>query len=218
MRPLAFFLPKLVQGALDLLKRLVEVLVAFGPLGAFVIAILDSFLPLFGGPDYAVVGISLAYRDSYGVVAATVAAATVGAVIGATFVYLAARKAGAAALERFSPSRRARVENLLGQNDILTVAMACIMPPPFPFKLFNLAAGVFRVAVPRFMIAMLIGRGVRFGVIAFLTVRYGDTALDLLREHAIGILVAIVLIALVAVGWRVLAGRRRGAHPASPDS
>lgn len=210
MRHLAIVLPRFVEAGFSLLKRFVEFLVAFGPLGAFVIAILDSFLPLFGGPDYAVVGISLAYRDNYAMVAATVAAATVGAVIGATFVYLAARRAGVAALHKFSPERRARVENLLGRNDILTIAVACIMPPPFPFKLFNLAAGVFRVTIPRFMIAVFVGRGIRFTTLAILTVQYGEAALDIVKAHALEILGVIVALVIAFFVWRLLSRRTRG--------
>jgi membrane protein YqaA with SNARE-associated domain len=210
----ALLLPAWLQGTLT---RISETLVAFGPLGALVIALLDSFVPLPGGPDLAVVVLS---ARNPALAPLVVLGATTGACAGATLVYLAARRAGVAALRRVKPERRARIENLLGRYDVLAIVVAAICPPPFPFKAFNISAGVFRVRVPRFVLAIFVGRGIRFGVEAALAVRYGDRALDLLRANAALAFVALALLVLAVVVWRRLAGRRRpgsGATASSPE-
>jgi membrane protein DedA with SNARE-associated domain len=212
MLALALLLPSWLQGTLS---RISDTFVALGPLGALLLALVDSFVPLPGGPDLAVVVLS---AKSPALAPLVVLAATLGACIGATLVYLAARRAGVAALKRVSPERRARVENLLGRYDMLAIVGAAICPPPFPFKAFNLAAGVFRVSVPRFVLAIFMGRGIRFGIEAVLAVQYGDRALDLLKENGLVVLLVLVAAAVAFVVWRRYSRRRRANDevPASP--
>src|SRR5262245_13051820 len=130
------------------LDKLKDWFIALGPFGALLLALLDSFIPIPGGTDAAVV--ILAY-GSPATAPLTVMAATVGSVTGATLLYLGARRAGQAALARFSPEKRDRIEHLLGRYDVFVIAGAAFAPPPFPFKLFNLAAGAFEVHVARFV-------------------------------------------------------------------
>jgi membrane protein YqaA with SNARE-associated domain len=195
-------LPEWLQGTLN---RLSETLVALGPLGALLVALLDSFIPLPGGPDLAVVVLS---ARNPALAPLVVLGATLGACTGATLVYLAARRAGVAALRRVSEARRARIENLLGRYDVLAIAVAAICPPPFPFKAFNLSAGVFRVRIPRFILAVLLGRGIRFGLEAALAVRYGTQALDVIKGNAGVIFLCLALAVVAVVLWRRFGARR----------
>jgi membrane protein YqaA with SNARE-associated domain len=213
MLALAFLLPTWLQGTLG---RISDTFVALGPLGALLIALVDSFIPLPGGPDLAVVVLS---AKSPVLAPVVVLAATLGACIGSTFVYLAARRAGVAALRRINPDRRARIENLLGRYDMLAIVGAAVCPPPFPFKAFNLAAGVFRVSTLRFVVAIFLGRGIRFGIEAALAVRFGDQALDLLKQNGVVVLLVLVALGVVFVVWHRFVRRRdsNGEVPASPS-
>jgi membrane protein YqaA with SNARE-associated domain len=191
-----------ILGWLDKLKN---GLVALGPFGAFLIALIDSFVPIPGGTDLAVIALSA--KDP-ALAPVTVLAAVAGSVVGSTIVYMGARKAGKAALSRIKPERRERVENLLGRYDVAAVAVAALLPPPFPFKVFNLSAGVFKLKVARFVLAVVIGRFVRFAVEAALAIRYGEAALEMIKRHGFVVLGIVAALGVAFWAWRTVAARR----------
>ncbi len=57
---------------------------------------------------------------------------------------------------------------------MFAVFVATLLPPPFPFKLFVVSAGVFRFSLLRFMIAIIAGRAFRFLLEGYFAVRYGE--------------------------------------------
>lgn len=195
----------LLSSILDWLDRMTEWLVALGPLGAFLIALIDSFIPLPAGSDLTVIALSI---QSPALAPVTALAAAAGSVIGSTTVYLGARKAGEAALARVSPERRERVENLLGRYDAATLAVAAFLPPPFPFKVFNLTAGALKIGLWRFVGAIVVGRVLRFSTEAALAVRYGDRATEIIKQHGLKVLLAALLVGLSFWAYRALAARR----------
>src|SRR5206468_3107512 len=99
-----------------------------------------------------------------------IVAAIAGSTIGSLLLYFIARKGGQAALGKFSPKKRARVEELINRYDIWALLLAAVLPPPFPFKLFMLSAGAFRMRLWRFIAALVIGRGVRFALEGWMAV------------------------------------------------
>ncbi|HEX8294235.1 MAG TPA: hypothetical protein VF570_20945, partial [Pyrinomonadaceae bacterium] len=94
--------------------------------------------------------------------------------------------------------------------DVLSVLVASVLPPPFPFKLFVITAGVFRLSLVRFAAAIAVGRAFRFFLEGFLAVRYGERAKEVLAQNypAVGLGVA----ALVVAGFvlRSLLKRKKG--------
>jgi len=189
------------------LNHVSEYLVAFGPFGIFAIALLDSALiPLPGGPDAVMLLLSAA-RPAWMPLYAM--AATLGSVVGCVILYYISRRAGRRALERFSAVKQARVKQLVDRYDVLSVLVASVLPPPFPFKLFVITAGVFRLSVWRFAAAVAVGRAFRFLFEGFVAVKYGARAKDLLAEYYP--VVGIALAALMIVGFvgRNLWQRRR---------
>jgi membrane protein DedA with SNARE-associated domain len=191
--------------ALDKLK---DWFIALGPAGALLLSLVDSFVPVPGGPDLAVILIS---AKAPSLAPVTVLCAVAGAMVGSTILYLGARRAGMAALARVRPDRRDRVENLLGKYDLMAIAVAALLPPPFPFKVFNLAAGAFRLKVWRFVLAVGLGRLGRFAIEAFLAIEFGDHALDLIKQHGLEVLGGVALVALVWLGYRAFWARREAA-------
>jgi len=67
---------------------------------------------------------------------------------------------------------------------------------PIPFKVFVLAGGFFAVPIVPFLLASVIGRGVRFYLVSWLSHRYGPRAAELFLSHFNKITLALV--ALVA--------------------
>jgi len=180
------------------LGRVSEYLVTLGPAGLFAVALLDSvFVPLPGGPDAVMLLLSTrrpAWMPLYAL------AATAGSIVGCIILYRISRRAGRRALDKFSESKQARVKELIDRYDVLSVLVACLLPPPFPFKLFVVSAGVFRLNVWRFVAAIAVGRAFRYFLEGFVAVEYGEQAEDFLASNypAVGLgLAALVVIFFV---------------------
>ncbi|MET0624401.1 MAG: VTT domain-containing protein [Pyrinomonadaceae bacterium] len=185
-----------------------DFLIPFGAFGLFAIALLDSALvPLPGGPDAVMILLS---TQSPARMPLYALGATAGSVIGCLILYYISRRAGRRALEKFPPQKQARVKELVDRYDVLSVLVASVLPPPFPFKLFVITAGVFRLSVVRFALAVAGGRAFRFFLEGFLAVRYGERAKDLLAENypAVGLgLAALIVVGFVLKG---LLRKRKG--------
>ena len=190
-----------------------QFLLAFGPFGLFAIALLDSALiPLPGGPDAVMILLST-QRPAWMPVYAL--AATAGSVLGCVILYFISRRAGRRALDKFPPEKQARVKELVDRYDVLSVLVASVLPPPFPFKLFVITAGVFRLSLVRFAAAVAVGRAFRFFLEGFLAVRYGERAKEVLAQNypAVGLGVA-VLVVIIFVMRGLLKRKKGGGRPA----
>jgi len=167
------------------------------------IAFLDSVLvPMPGGVDAVLLVLSAA-RPAWMLI--YVAAATIGSTVGCVGLYRISRRAGNRALARFSEAKQKRVKDLIDRYDVLSVLVASLLPPPFPFKLFVVSAGVFRLPLLRFTIAITAGRAFRYLLLAYLAAHYGEHAKELLARYypAIGIGLAVLVI-VAFVGKRLL--------------
>lgn len=186
----------------DGLAGIKEYLIAYGAFGVFTIALLDSALvPLPGGPDAVMLLLASAHPSWMPVYAA---AATLGSVAGCLILYRISGRAGSRALARFSPAKQTRVKELIDRYDVLSVLVVSVLPPPFPFKLFVITSGVFRLNIIRFTIAIAAGRAFRFLFEGYLAAHYGGRAKDLLAHYypAVGIGLALLIVAVfVGRGW-----------------
>jgi len=113
--------------------------------------------------------------------------------------------------KRVSGPRLERGLALYQRHGLLAVVVPSLLPPPMPFKMFVLLAGVARMSVGRFVTAVAIGRGTRYFGEALLALRYGDQTLAFLHEHSRT--VALVLAIALAVGLvvYVVTGRANAA-------
>lgn len=185
-----WILRKITRG----LTSVSQYLVAYGMLGLFAIALLDSaMIPMPGGPDAVMILLSAANPSWMLVYAAT---ATLGSVIGCLVLYYISAKAGRRALAKFSATKQARVKDLIDRYDVLAVLVASVLPPPFPFKLFVVSAGVFRLNVWRFAMAIAAGRAFRYLLEGYFAAHYGDHAREILAKYypAIGIGLAVLIV------------------------
>jgi len=181
------------------LTRLAEYLIAYGAFGLFMLALLDStFVPLPSSADALMLVLSTK-NPSWMLLYAFMA--TAGSALGCLILYLISRRAGARALNRFSEAKRNRVKNWIERYDMFAVLAATWMPPPFPFKIFVVSAGVFRFSLVRFMLAIIVGRGFRFLLEGYFAVRYGAQAKEILAKYypwiALGLIVVIVIFLLL---------------------
>lgn len=181
------------------LTRLSEYLITFGAFGLFAVALLDStFVPLPSSVDALMLLLSTTY-PSWMLLYAFMA--TAGSALGCLILYLVSRRAGARALNRFSESKQRRVRLWIERYDMFAVLAATLLPPPFPFKLFVVTAGVFRFSLWRFMLAIVVGRAFRFLLEGYFAVRYGTQAKEILAKYypwiglglVLGLIVFVVL-------------------------
>jgi membrane protein YqaA with SNARE-associated domain len=177
------------------LTRLSDFLVALGPFGLFAVALLDStFVPLPSSTDALMLLLATAH-PRWMIIYALLA--TSGSAIGCLILYYISGRAGSRALSKFSPSKRRRVQELIERYDVLAVLVASLLPPPFPFKLFVITAGVFRFSLTRFMFAIVAGRAFRFLLEGYFAVRYGAQAKAILARYypwiGLGLAVAIIV-------------------------
>ena len=174
-----------------------EYLITFGAFGLFIVALLDStFVPLPSSADALMIILTTAH-PRWMVLYAFMA--TAGSALGCWILYLVSRRAGSRALRRFSEAKQQRVKELIERYDMAAVLVATLLPPPFPFKLFVVTAGVFRFSLTRFMIAIVAGRAFRFLLEGYLAVRYGAEAKAILAQYYPWIGLGLALVILIWV-------------------
>lgn len=172
-----------------------------GP-GLFVVAFLDSsFISLPQINDLLVVLMVVRNKPLMPYYALM---ATAGSVAGCYVLYLIAERGGEAFLAR--RLKRGHIERALAiyrKRGVLALMVPALLPPPAPFKLFVLLAGVAEVRPLAFVASIALARGLRYLVIGALAVWYGDLALDLLREHGreTAIWVAVFIVAAGIAWW-----------------
>jgi membrane protein YqaA with SNARE-associated domain len=141
------------------------------------------------------------------------AMATFGSVAGCYVIYYLAEKGGEAFLRRrLKAGHVERALNAYKRNGLMALMIPALLPPPAPFKLFVLAAGVAKVRPLQFVVALTVARGARYLALAILAVYYGDAAIELMRTHGrtVALVVVGILLAAILVFWLV----RRRAKPA----
>src|SRR5882762_8236661 len=178
------------------LAKVSKYIAAFGGPGLFVLCLLDStFVPLPSSADALLLLLSMTnprWMPLY------VFLAVIGSTIGCLILYYVSRRAGSRALARFSPEKQKRVRDWIDKYDVLSVLVACLLPPPFPLKLFVVTTGVVRLNVVRFTLAIAAGRAFRYLLLGYLAARYGEHAKDILTRYypAIGIGLALLVISV----------------------
>ena len=175
-----------------------KVLAPLGPWGVFAIAAVDG--ALFGMPVDAVVA-AYVYNDRRHFLFYVVMASA-GSSLGNLVMYAIGYFGGETVLrKRISPDRFNRIHASFESHEFWAVMFPAMLPPPFPFKLFVLAASAFEMRFTHFLAAVFAGRFVRFFVLAILTIQFGPQVVhlvgSLVRQHVwwvvAGVAVAITL-------------------------
>ena len=190
---------------------------AMGGSGLFILSLLDSsFLSFPQVVDVLMIGLVAKYPERMVWYAAL---PTLGSIVGSYCLYYVARRGGEAFLrKRMSERHVQRAFRVFRKYGLLAVAVPAIMPPPVPLKFFVLAAGAARVRPLDFLLAISIGRGIRYFGEALLAAWYGQAALTYVQEHgkAVGFWLGGLLLAggLAYIWWT----RARRGFDSSPGS
>ncbi len=119
--------------------------------------------------------------------------------------YHLGRKCGHMVLDRFDAARQETVRDKIDRYGLWAVAFSVVAPPPYPMKLFILSAGVFGMPLGKFVVAVVMGRALRYSMVGYLAVVYGERATDLLRTNfatVAAVLAALAVLTLVAQALR----------------
>ena len=181
-----------------------------GP-GLFVIAFLDSsFLSLPEINDLLVIMLVIQNKQ---LMAYYALMATLGSIAGCLVLYFIGRKGGEAMLRRrFGGPRLERAMDFYQRYGVLAIAIPAILPPPSPFKVFVVMAGVAKLPVLQFVSAIALARGFRYFGEGWLAVRYGDQAITMLEENgrALSLGLAVIVVGSV-VAYLIWRSRQRSA-------
>jgi membrane protein YqaA with SNARE-associated domain len=181
------------------------------PGGVVVMGALDAslvfFLPL--GIDVVVIIMTARRPELFWLYALL---ATCGSVLGAAGTFWIGKLAGEKGLGRFvHPGRLDRVKAKVDRGAFVVAALALI-PPPFPFTPFVLAAGALGMEAWPFLTALAGARATRFGVEAALASYYGRRILRWMRTPlftaVIGVFIALAVIGTIVSAIALVRGSR----------
>ena len=198
-----------------------EKIVAFaGGLGApglFLISFLDSSVLTFPViNDLLLIELSIQHPARMPVYALL---ATLGSMLGCVLLFYLAEKGGEALFHKHAGDRAQAIHKWVVKNGFGGMLIAALLPPPTPFKVFVVAAGVFEVPMLSFASAITLARAVRYFGIGYLAIRYGRDAMPYLMHHKLNVTLLLMGLALVSyVLSRVILRRRPGAETENPQS
>lgn len=192
-----------------------------------VVAWLKGFTDVWGGPGLLVIGfldssfislpeindlllMGMVIEHPYRVLYYSFLA-TLGSVLGCLALYLIARRGGEAFLrKRFKGRHIDRGLALYQKYGLLVVIVPALLPPPAPFKIFILLAGVAQVPIWQFIAAVSIARFVRYFGEGLLAAYYGKEAIEFVGAHAKEIGLVLAGLALTGgVAWIAWKRRKR---------
>jgi membrane protein YqaA with SNARE-associated domain len=135
-----------------------------------------------------------------------------GSALGSIVIYLIGYKGGEVLLvKRIGHARFAKIKANFERHEFLAIMLPSMLPPPTPFKLFVLSAGVAEMNFGRFMAAIFFGRLLRFSLVSLIVIRYGPEILGfvggMVHNH-LRYLIAI-LAGAALVGWWIWRLRKR---------
>lgn len=198
-----FFAHILAESKLVILPALIKL----GVWGVAAVAVLDSSsIPV---PIDAVIAVYVWNDKSHFWLYCLMAA--VGSAIGGLVPYWIGRGGGELfLLKHINRARFDQMRHRFERQEFLAVLIPSMMPPPTPWKIFVFAAGVFEMPVPQFMVAVTIGRFVRWFLLALLVLKLGPGAVDIVAHHALAVISIVGALAVGGFLWWWMRIKRKG--------
>jgi len=167
----------------------------------------SSFLVLPFGNDLLLIALVSSNRNSW-IWMGYVIVSALGSVVGVLIVDVIMRKAGEKGLERFVSAKRVeKLKQKLENKAGITVFIATLIPPPFPFTPVVMTASALQSPRGHMLIAVFLGRLLRFGIEAVLALYFGRQMIAFLNSDVVtyfvyGLIgIAVVLSTLSLLRW-----------------
>lgn len=179
-----------------------------GILGLFLLSALDSsFLVLPFGNDLLLIALVSSGKSSVKWIAYVLVSA-LGSLVGVFVVDVLMRKAGEKGLEHFlSPQKIEKFKKKIETKAGVTVFVATVLPPPFPFTPVVMTASALQCSRGKLFGAVFVGRLVRFTIEALLALYFGRQMIAFIRSDVVQYVVygliglAVVLSTLSLLTW-----------------
>jgi membrane protein YqaA with SNARE-associated domain len=170
-----------------------------GGVGLVLLGLIDnSVIPVTGSMDVLTIWLAARHRELWPYYAFM---ATLGAVIGGYITYSLARKGGKEMMERkLSKKRAAQFSKAFAKWGFAAIVIPALLPPPFPFLPFLIAAGAMQYSRKKFLAALVLGRGIRYFVEAGLGFVYGRHILRFFSQYykpALAVLIGLAVIGTI---------------------
>lgn len=91
------------------------------------------------------------------------------------------------------------VTKLFADNAFWAIFTAAFTP--IPYKVFTIAAGLFHLNLTIFVIASILGRGIRFIIVAYLIRRFGPSLGELAYKYFNWLSLAMGVVIIAALAW-----------------
>ena len=201
------------HAASTVLQDLREWLVAWadspaGPIALGLITAAEAvFFPI--PPDPLLIALALRNPDAALLLAGLATlASTAGGLVG----HWLGVRLGRPLLQRVGKDRTGRVEAMFTRYGFWAIVVAALTP--IPYKVFTITAGALGLRRAPFVIASIVGRGLRFGAFGLAIFLWGDR-FQVFFEEQFDVVVLVIAAGLVAAvaGW-LLWSRVRGARDA----
>lgn len=198
----------ILSGMDELLAAVQPYVDRFGGVGMAVIALLDtSFVSMPSVNDLLIVWQTIKFPHLWWYYALMT---TIGSVAGSMVIYYLGRKGGEAfLLKRFKAEHVVSVRGAFERYGLWVMVAIAFAPPPAPYKIFVLLAGLGGVGPAAFALAVTAGRGLRYLLEGWFAMAYGQEAARLIRDHmGEATLWLLVVTGAASIVW--LLWRRRG--------
>jgi membrane protein YqaA with SNARE-associated domain len=182
------------------LQNLAQTLVGFGPMGIFLLTLIDSSgIPLPGVADALLVGLSASDPARAPLFAGL---AIAGSVIGTMILYRLARTGGEALLDKHTATGRgARFRRWYLRYGLVTVFVPAISVVPLPMKVPVFCAGALGVRPLIIAGVVFVARLVRYSALAWLGAELGANSLTRIFAYKWHLLTAVAVLALALTGY-----------------
>jgi membrane protein YqaA with SNARE-associated domain len=176
---------------------MVRFFLRLGIMGLFLLSALDSsfFVLPFGNDLLLIALVSRGHSSLMWIPYVLVSA--VGSLVGVLLVDVVMRKAGEKGLEHFlSPQKIERFKQKIQNKGGVSVFIATLLPPPFPFTAVVMTASALQLPRGRLLGAVFAGRLVRCTIEAVLALYFGRKLISYIRSDV----VTYVVYAMIALG------------------
>lgn len=174
-------------------------LLPLGGVGIFSMTFLDStFVPMPNIMDLTFIGFCLARRE---MIPYYCLMATAGSVAGCFVLFTLARRGSDWVRRKMTRSHR--MFEIAGRHGAPALLLAALMPPPFPFKVFIFASGMFPIGRLKFFLALTAGRGFRFVFQGAFAYFYGEQVVAYMQQDfaRLSIIVAAIIVMMFGLSW-----------------
>ena len=188
-----------MHGIIEYFKNCANYFMNYGEVGLFTLAFMESsFFPI--PPDFILIPMCLANPEKALMFALI---ATIGSAFGGVFGYIIGKFGGRPVLNFFFKKQQDKileVEKLYNKWGVWAVGAAAFTP--IPYKIFTIASGVFKMNLLGFTLVSIIGRGLRFFIVATALMLFGEKIKANLELIIILVSILIIIFYIVVSKWQ----------------